>query len=94
MWNYFAHYELFGISPLRSPLIKESLTLGSIQIITLLSLLVLIFIIVVGALYFGIYKLAKSKNREPFNWILLIVIIHLIHYFMDQSHAPIPASMK
>jgi RsiW-degrading membrane proteinase PrsW (M82 family) len=36
---------------------------------------VLIFIIVVGALYFGIYKLAKSKNREPFNWILLSLLI-------------------
>ena len=36
---------------------------------------VLIFIIVVGGLYFGIYKVAKSKNREPINWILLSLLI-------------------
>ena len=36
---------------------------------------VLIFIIVVGGLYFGIYKLAKNKNREPVNWILLSLLI-------------------
>ena len=34
-----------------------------------------IFIIVVGGLYFGIYKIAKSKNREPINWILLSLLI-------------------
>ena len=36
---------------------------------------VLIFIIVVGGLYFGIYKIAKSKNRQPINWILLSLLI-------------------
>ena len=36
---------------------------------------VIIFIIVVGGLYFGIYKIAKSKNRQPINWILLSLII-------------------
>ena len=36
---------------------------------------VVIFIIVVGGLYFGIYKIAKSKNRQPINWILLSLII-------------------
>ena len=36
---------------------------------------VLIFIIVVGGLYFGIYKIAKSKNRQPINWILLSFLI-------------------
>ena len=36
---------------------------------------VLIFIIVVGGLYFGIYKIAKSKNRKPINWILLSLLI-------------------
>ena len=35
----------------------------------------LVFIIVVGGLYFGIYKIAKSKNREPINWILLSLLI-------------------
>ena len=34
-----------------------------------------IFIIVVGGLYFGIYKIAKSKNRQPINWILLSLLI-------------------
>ena len=36
---------------------------------------VLIFIIVAGGLYFGIYKIAKSKNRQPINWILLSLLI-------------------
>ena len=36
---------------------------------------ILIFIIVVGGLYFGIYKIAKSKNRQPINWILLSFLI-------------------
>ena len=36
---------------------------------------ILIFIIVVGGLYFGFYKIAKSKNRQPINWILLSLII-------------------
>ena len=36
---------------------------------------VIIFIIVVGGLYFGIYKIAKSKNRQPINWILLSLLI-------------------
>ena len=36
---------------------------------------VVIFIIVVGGLYFGIYKIAKSKNRQPINWILLSLLI-------------------
>ena len=36
---------------------------------------VVIFIIVIGGLYFGIYKIAKSKNRQPINWILLSLLI-------------------
>jgi hypothetical protein len=36
---------------------------------------VLIFIIVVGGLYFGICEIAKSKNREPVNWILLSLLL-------------------
>ena len=36
---------------------------------------VALFIIVVGGLYFGIYKIAKSKNRQPINWILLSLLI-------------------
>ena len=34
-----------------------------------------IFILVIGAFGFAIYKLAKSKNREPINWLLLCLII-------------------
>ena len=44
----------------------------------------LILILVVGAFYYGIYRLALSKNRNPWNWILpgllispLIIIIIL-----------------
>ena len=36
---------------------------------------VAIFIIVVGGLYFGIYKIAKSKNREPSVWILAAFLL-------------------
>ena len=36
---------------------------------------VVMFIIVIGGLYFGIYKIAKSKNRQPINWILLSLLI-------------------
>ena len=36
---------------------------------------VVIFIIVIGGLYFGIYKIAKSKNRQPINWILLSLLV-------------------
>ena len=36
---------------------------------------VAIFIIIVGGLYFGIYKIAKSKNRQPINWILLSLLV-------------------
>ena len=44
----------------------------------------LIIILVAGAFYYGIYRLALSKNRNPWNWILpgllispLIIIIIL-----------------
>lgn len=44
----------------------------------------LIIILVAGAFYYGIYRLALSKNRNPWNWILpgllispLIIIIVL-----------------
>jgi len=35
----------------------------------------LIIILVAGAFYYGIYKLALSKNREPWNWILPALLI-------------------
>lgn len=35
----------------------------------------IILILVYGALIYGIFKLAKSKNREPGGWILASVII-------------------
>ena len=35
----------------------------------------LIIILVVGGLYYGMYKLAVSKNRNPWNWILPSLII-------------------
>ncbi|WP_415301044.1 hypothetical protein [Candidatus Pelagibacter sp. Uisw_134_02] len=36
---------------------------------------ILIFIIIYAAFFYGIFKLAKSKNREPAGWILAAVII-------------------
>ena len=35
----------------------------------------LIIILVVGGLYYGIYRLALSKNRNPWNWILPALLI-------------------
>lgn len=31
---------------------------------------VLIIILIYGAIFYGMYKLALSKNRNPWNWIL------------------------
>ena len=36
---------------------------------------ILIFIIVYAAFFYGIFKLAKSKNREPGGWMLASIII-------------------
>jgi hypothetical protein len=35
----------------------------------------LIILAVIGALYFGLYKLAKYKNRNPWNWFFLSILI-------------------
>ena len=35
----------------------------------------LIIILVAGAFYYGIYRLALSKNRNPWNWILPALLI-------------------
>ena len=36
---------------------------------------ILIFIIIYAAFFYGIFKLAKSKNREPGGWMLASLII-------------------
>ena len=36
---------------------------------------ILIFIIIYAAIFYGIFKLAKSKNREPGGWMLASVIV-------------------
>ena len=36
---------------------------------------ILIFIIVYAAFFYAIFKLAKSKNREPAGWMLASIII-------------------
>jgi hypothetical protein len=36
---------------------------------------ILIFIIIYAVFIYGIFKLAKSKNREPAGWILASIII-------------------
>ena len=36
---------------------------------------ILIFIIIYAAFFYGIFKLAKSKNREPAGWMLASVIV-------------------
>ena len=35
----------------------------------------IIVILVVGAIYYGMYRLALSKNRNPWNWILPSILI-------------------
>ena len=35
----------------------------------------IIILLVFGAFIYGIYKLAKSKNRDPGGWILASIII-------------------
>ena len=36
---------------------------------------ILIFIIIYAAFFYAIFKLAKSKNREPAGWMLASIII-------------------
>ena len=36
---------------------------------------ILIFIIIYAAFFYGIFKLAKSKNREPGGWMLASIIV-------------------
>ncbi|MDC1220939.1 hypothetical protein N8Z16_00350 [bacterium] len=36
---------------------------------------ILIFIIIYAAFFYGIFKLAKLKNREPGGWMLASVIV-------------------
>ena len=36
---------------------------------------IIIVIAVIGGLLIGIFKLAKSKNREPIGWLLVALII-------------------
>ena len=36
---------------------------------------IIIILVVLLAFVYGIYKLAKSKNREPAGWILAAVIL-------------------
>ena len=35
----------------------------------------IVIILIVGGLYYGMYRLALSKNRNPWNWILPSLII-------------------
>ena len=36
---------------------------------------IIIILAVIGGLYFGLYKLAKYKNRNPWNWFFLSILI-------------------
>jgi len=46
LWNFFAHHEMFGISPLRKPLDSNDLTLGWVQCFALVSMLSIISLFV------------------------------------------------
>ena len=51
----------------------------------------LIIIIVAGAFYYGIYRLALSKNRNLWNWILPgILISPLIIIIILACCSPLP----
>ena len=56
LWNFFAHQEWFGFSPLRTPLNEENQMLGWIQTI------VLILIIILNLLY--VIKTTKKQLSE------------------------------
>ena len=34
-----------------------------------------IILLIIGALYYALYKLSVSKNRNPWNWIALSLLI-------------------
>ena len=53
LWNFFAHHEWFGISPLRTPLNEENQMLGWIQTIALISIIILNLLFVI-----------KTPNRK------------------------------
>ena len=53
LWNFFAHQEWFGFSPLRTPLNEEIQMLGWIQIIVLISIILL-----------NILFVLKTPNRK------------------------------
>ena len=35
----------------------------------------IVIILIVGGLYYGMYRLALSKNRNPWNWIVPSILI-------------------
>jgi len=42
----------------------------------------IVIILVVGAIYYGMYRLALSKNRNPWNWILPSILISPIIFII------------
>ena len=36
----------------------------------------IVVILIVGGLYYGMYRLALSKNRNPWNWIVPSILIY------------------
>ena len=35
----------------------------------------IVIILIVGGIYYGMYRLALSKNRNPWNWIVPSILI-------------------
>ena len=69
LWNFFAHQEWFGFSPLRTPLSDENQMLGWIQTI------ILILIIILNLLNLMSPALLKMKNKIPYFQKLLSGIL-------------------
>jgi len=56
---------------------------------------IFIIILIYGGLAFAIYKVAKSKNREPIGWLLICLIITpLIILIILAFMKKLPGKMK
>jgi len=89
LWNFFAHYEFFGIPPLRSPLDSKSLKLGLIQTFTLITIFLIILIFVQKTPKRKLLDDAKILNvfssyliRACFWAVLIVGLVDIIISFL------------
>jgi TRAP-type mannitol/chloroaromatic compound transport system permease small subunit len=89
LWNFFAHHEMFGISPLRIPLDNEALSLGLVQNFVLVFMLSAIFIFVFKTPKRSLIedaetlsKFAAYLTRACFWAVLLVGVIDITISFL------------